>query len=130
MPIRASEKSRYPGDWKQISQRIRFERGGGLCEWQGCKAPHGEVIMRLRIAPEIWRSINGEDLCEADPDYRAVKVVLTVAHLDHQPENCEESNLMSLCQLHHLRLDKHQHRRNAATSRRARKNNLELFAIN
>jgi hypothetical protein len=37
---------------------------------------------------------------------------------------------MSLCQLHHLRLDKHQHRRNAATSRRARKNNLELFAIN
>ena len=32
--------SRYPHNWRSISQRIRFERAGGKCEH--CGAVHGE----------------------------------------------------------------------------------------
>lgn len=32
-------------------------------------------------------------------------VVLTIAHLDHTPENCDPSNLRALCQQCHNRYD-------------------------
>jgi len=43
-------------------------------------------------------------------------VVLTVAHLDHQPENCDPANLMAMCQACHLAYDRDHH----ADTRRAR----------
>ena len=39
MPIRPEMKDLYPADWPAVSQRIRFERAGGKCEWRG--AVHG-----------------------------------------------------------------------------------------
>ena len=33
------------------------------------------------------------------------RVVLTVAHLDHTPENCDPSNLRALCQRCHNKYD-------------------------
>ena len=33
------------------------------------------------------------------------KVVLTIAHLDHTPENCSEENLKALCQKCHNSYD-------------------------
>ncbi len=86
MPIRAENRGRYPADWAAISARIRFGRAGGRCEWiedgRRCAARHGEP------AP-----LSG------------ARVVLTVAHLDHAPENCEDGNLRAWCQLHHNRYD-------------------------
>lgn len=35
MPIRPENRDRYPRDWKQISERIRFERAQGRCECEG-----------------------------------------------------------------------------------------------
>jgi hypothetical protein len=54
-------------------------------------------------------------------------VVLTVAHLDHQPENCADDNLKAMCQRCHLRYDVPHHQRNAAATRRTKKQNHELF---
>lgn len=34
-----------------------------------------------------------------------IKVILTIAHLDHDINNNEYDNLKALCQLHHLRHD-------------------------
>lgn len=34
---------------------------------------------------------------------------LTVAHLDHTPENCDRQNLMAMCAPCHLRYDARQH---------------------
>jgi 5-methylcytosine-specific restriction endonuclease McrA len=76
MPIRPENKGRYPKDWKQISYRIRFERAGGLCEV--CGAAHGQP-----------HPLTGST------------VVLTVAHLDHTPENCADDNLKAMCQKCH-----------------------------
>lgn len=36
---------------------------------------------------------------------KQVKIVLTVAHLDHTPENCADENLKALCQKCHNRYD-------------------------
>jgi 5-methylcytosine-specific restriction endonuclease McrA len=81
MPIRAENRSRYPKNWKAISRAIR-ERAGGMCEWERCQAVNGLPHPRT-----------------------GSKVVLTVAHLDHTPENCDPSNLMAMCQRCHNRYD-------------------------
>ena len=107
-PIRASERDRYPKDWRAISQRIKA-RSGGLCEsvpgQPGCGAVHGQ----------------------RHPITKAI-VVLTVAHLDHNPENCADENLRALCQRCHNRYDQKHRQKNAATTRRTKKRNGELFA--
>jgi hypothetical protein len=51
-------------------------------------------------------------------DERAIRVVLTVAHLDHDPAHNDDANLRAWCQLHHLRYDAALHARNAAETRR------------
>jgi len=49
------------------------------------------------------------------------KVVLTVAHLDHNEANCDPANLRALCQRCHLRHDLQQHMANAALTRRRKR---------
>lgn len=44
-------------------------------------------------------------------------VVLTTAHLDHTPENCDPSNLVPMCQACHLSLDRGHHQVTAALTR-------------
>lgn len=89
MPIRPENKARYPKDWPEISRRIR-ERSGGQCERE---------INGIRC-----EAINGK----SHPITGSI-VVLTVAHLDHQPENCADDNLKAMCQRCHLRYDMHHH---------------------
>lgn len=130
-PIRASERAKYPADWPAIRARI-LARADGRCEFtcadgRRCNAPDRELIFRLRRDLEAWRSPTGADCGEGDPDYRGVVVVLTVAHLNHDPADCRDENLRAGCQLHHLRHDVTHHRRNAAATRRAHKRNGDLF---
>ena len=37
MPIKAEMRWFYPIDWPQLSQHVRFERAGGVC--QLCRRP-------------------------------------------------------------------------------------------
>ena len=108
MPIRESEKARYPADWKAISLRIRT-RANWTCEgspaYPDCRAKNA--------APH---PVTGS------------RVVLTVAHLDHQPENCADENLRAMCQRCHLTYDAAHHAKNAAAGRRSRKAIGDLFA--
>ena len=116
MPIRASEKARYPKDWKAISARIRT-RSHGQCE---C---HGECgLHRDHPGPRRCQERQG-DLAR----WAKGRVVLTVAHLDHQPENCADDNLKAMCQRCHNRYDSPHRRTNAARTRRAQKQTQELF---
>ncbi len=143
MPIRESEKARYPADWKAISATVRAE-AGNCCEW--CRAPNGETIWR-GITPDgvtVWRAFEwtayenglcadtGTEVPDTTPDTvdyaKSVRIVLTVAHLDHQPENCARDNLKALCQRCHLRYDAAHHARNSAATRAARRALGDLFA--
>jgi hypothetical protein len=130
-PIRASEKDKYAKDWPAVRARI-LTRAEGRCEFlcvdgRRCNAPDLELVFRSKRNPEIWRSPHGGDCGEADPDCYGVKVVLTVAHLNHDPSDNRDENLKVGCQLHHLRHDSKHHQANAAATRRAKKNNAELF---
>lgn len=79
MPISEERKKLYPANWKQISAIVRI-KAGNKCEI--CDAEN-----------EKPHPITGS------------KVVLTVHHLDFNPSNNEEYNLVALCQRCHVRLD-------------------------
>lgn len=110
MPISKENAARYPKDWRAISTRIRFERAGGRCECEGecgkhlpgvrCEGRHGHPNPRT-----------GRTIC------------LTVAHLDHIPEHCDDSNLRAFCNSCHLAYDADHHaanRRKSQAAKRAR----------
>jgi len=143
MPIRPSERAKYPRDWPEISWRIR-DRAGWRCECTGqcgeshqipcldqleCGAPNGDLIIRDKSEPRWFERHTPCSGCVGgDPECaRAIKVVLTVAHLDHDPTNNDERNLLACCQRCHLRIDRHEHVKNARATRRSRKAARELF---
>lgn len=78
MPIKPENKKRYPKNWKEIRQDI-LARANNKCEFCG-------------IENHTIRE-NGS------------LVVLTIAHLDQTPENCDYSNLRALCQKCHNNYD-------------------------
>ena len=116
MPI---DYSTYPSNWKsEIRPRI-LERAGHCCEW--CKVPNRS---------EVWRDNNGkwhlaDEFIDAHSEcsgyemdkrypgwedhepFKFVKIVLTIAHLDHDEDNheVEDNRLAALCQRCHLRYD-------------------------
>jgi hypothetical protein len=100
MPIRKSQRGRYPKNWPAISWHIRFVRANSQCECEGeCGLHHGRRCQERHGEKATWA--NG-------------KIVLTVAHLNHVPEDVSKSNLKAMCQTCHNRYDR-EHR--AATRR-------------
>lgn len=85
MPIRPENVNRYPDDWADIRRRI-LARAGNRCEgsppYPDCRAANHE---RHPVTGSI--------------------VVLTIAHLDHEPENCDAANLRAWCQRCHNTYD-------------------------
>jgi hypothetical protein len=54
-------------------------------------------------------------------------VVLTVAHLNHTPEECGDDNLKAMCQGCHLHYDRKHHAETSYRTRREGKVIRELF---
>jgi hypothetical protein len=97
MPIRPENKARYPKDWKTVVvPRIRA-RSGNRCE---CTGQCGQTHMWDAANPGRCSEINGAFIGEGD-----AKIVLTVMHLNHQPEDCRDENLLHACQGCHNRYD-------------------------
>jgi 5-methylcytosine-specific restriction endonuclease McrA len=90
MPIKPENKSRYPKDWPLIRERIR-ERAGDKCENCG--------VVNYSYVNKFTR-----ELCLQDEE-NTIRIVCTTAHLDHNPENCDDKNLAFLCQRCHNRYD-------------------------
>jgi 5-methylcytosine-specific restriction endonuclease McrA len=92
-PIRPENKHRYPRNWNEIRTKI-LTRAKNRCEMCGAenRYPHPITLS---------------------------KVVLTIAHMDHTPENCADDNLKALCQRCHNRYD-------AKTRARGRKERAEI----
>lgn len=136
MPIRRELLPLYGPDWPALSHRIRFERARGRCE--ACGRPHRHIIIALAdgrwsdpaTAPR-WRAPLGEPI--RDPTVRdlrtarLVRVVLTTAHLDHNPANSADENLAAWCQRCHLAHDLQHHLANRRLTFRARLAFADLF---
>lgn len=102
--------SKYPPDWKQIRQRT-LQRAQMQCE---C---HGECGLH-RTTPGPRRC------CERHGDtaqWAKGKVVLTIAHLNHDTQDNRPENLKAMCQRCHLRYDADLHARNSARTREMRR---------
>jgi len=133
MPIRPSERDRYPADWLAVRESV-LVRAGNRCE--RCGASNHEVIERHASEPwyvtgdgKVQHADTGERLDVDNDEWesgRLVRIVLTVAHLDHSPEHNDPTNLRALCQRCHLRHDAAQHARNARATRRSRGGQLDL----
>ncbi|MBN3815864.1 hypothetical protein G3N57_04245 [Paraburkholderia sp. Se-20369] len=139
MPIKPENRGRYPADWPEIRARI-LARAGSRCEQ--CRVENGDTIVRgidkdagtfqrFEGGGEVYAADDGRMLgyCKAS-EYcgnRWTNVVLTIAHLDHVPEHCEDNNLKALCQRCHLAYDAEHHAATARETRRARKAIGDLF---
>lgn len=140
MPI---DYKNYPANWKtEIRPRI-LQRAGNKCEC--CLVPNYEIILRGTWGEkqvyqiddtgaihdaETGRHITSAyvgDVWNGHPSEKPIKVVLTIAHLDHDTNNNEDSNLKAMCQRCHLLYDKHHHIKNSKETNRKKKRQIELF---
>lgn len=122
MPINPELKHLYPADWAEISHRIRFQRAGGKCE--RCGVPHGHFRDEFEAVhdPKTWASLQAQGFI-----WRATRIILTTAHLDHDPTNNDEQNLAALCQRCHLRHDLAHHLMSRRLNREKANNQQRLF---
>lgn len=133
MPIKPENRARYPKDWPEIRARI-LQRAGMRCEHDGCAARHraegywrnGAFVPMSRALRDAGCKVGDSIDCSDGSIIKLIRIVLTIAHLDHTPENCDDSNLRAMCQRHHLAYDAEHHKQTAYATRRARANTLEL----
>lgn len=88
MPI---DYRKYCKDWKLRSRFIRFYRARNKCEI--CGAINYSYVNK-----------HTRELCLPN-EQNAIRIVLTVAHLDHNVNNNSFFNLKAMCQRCHLRYD-------------------------
>ena len=126
MPMNLAD---YPLDWPWISQQIR-DQADDRCEF--CDVANGAVGARDRFGTwhyevEIdgMNSDVGESLFGGYP--HIIRIVLTVAHLDHDKTNSDPANLRALCQKCHLNWDRERHiaKRSETYARRRRERDAE-----
>lgn len=130
MPIKPENKNLYPSDWPDISARIRT-RDKNRCKF--CKVRQYAVGWRDKdgrfyplggnvMLEDYGQGIDAETggrltfkkareiaIHQTEMSWdgtRYIVIVLTVAHLDHNPENCTDENLAALCQWCHNRYDR------------------------
>lgn len=122
MPI---DYKKYPPNWKtEIRPRI-MERANNTCEFEGCDFKHLEMVWSVKNKGKTIGWFRDFDVANSHPKsfeskfdkYRGhavvvpnpkkVKVVLTIAHLDHDEENhdVKDERLKAACQICHLRYD-------------------------
>jgi hypothetical protein len=120
MPIKPENRHLYAKDWAWIRMEI-LERAGYCCEFCGVQdrswgwrdkagqfqyaTPSVLKAAGFTKPPFSIRSLEGNLL-------RIIEIVLTVAHLDHNPEHNDPSNLKALCQRCHLNHDRRHHIKN------------------
>lgn len=136
MPIKPENKHRYPPNWKQIRASI-LKRARNRCEhckvrqygighWSGETFYYegGNIYYddfqytgSYKEARAAADHIN--EWCDGEP--KRIVIVLTIAHLNHTPEDCRDANLRALCQRCHLRYDAQHHAQTAARTRRKKR---------
>ena len=102
MPI---DYKKYPSNWKTLRELVLF-RANNQCEL--CFLPNHLQIFRHKKTGEPLRFKDvfiSEHKAYDMKDYKKVKIVLTIHHIDYNKENNHEKNLIALCQRCHLRLD-------------------------
>lgn len=134
----------YPPNWfNEIRPRI-LKRANNCCEF--CKVPNSVYVFRGKLdGQEVYQRSDGNIYAypsgkyittdvfapvapiNDDPLRTAIKIVLTIMHLDHDPENWQvkDERLKAGCQKCHLAYDAPE----KARKRRVKKYEGSLFPI-
>lgn len=127
LPIRAELRQFYGKEWRTVTRPRILARAGNCCE--SCKKPNGRRLWvwkprdtrdqywTLTKARQEWHYVSaggrggnfvlyGVQWREA----RRIRVVLTIAHLNHVAGDDRDENLRALCQWCHLDYDQDHHR--------------------
>jgi 5-methylcytosine-specific restriction endonuclease McrA len=116
MPIRPEMRHFYGKEWRTVIRPRILARDLHQCK--RCGKPDRTRVKVLRdgsgrwLDPKFrtWRDRHGAAINRPRGGRRhSITVVLTIAHLDHQPWNNEDGNLAALCQHCHLKHDARQH---------------------
>lgn len=111
----------YHPDWRSISRQIK-DQADWVCEF--CGAAHGAAFVRMDFGDGPVRVFIARDdqreLCER-ASVPIKRIVLTVAHLNHETQDNDPCNLRALCQACHNRWDAPHRAKNAAQTRRRRR---------
>lgn len=128
MPIKPENRKLYPSNWKAISASIR-DRAGNKCEEcgldngvRGFRRKNGEFV---KHDCELSGCLN--ECLYDDEKPRFFTIVLTVAHLNHDPSDCRPENLKAWCQKCHLSYDKEHHMKNSRETRDRKRGLQNLF---
>lgn len=122
------DRALYPENWEQTGAVIR-ERAQGRCECMGECGLHPPIPTRLPDGSTTQIARRCREIHGTDARWARGRVILTVAHLDHDPANNDPENLRALCQRCHNRIDTEDRQKHAAETRRRKKGNGELFDV-
>lgn len=100
MPIRPENKKLYPKNWAKIRSNI-LARAEYCCEF--CFLRNYEL--GIRDEGYFYGLTSTHKQGQFYGGRKVIKIVLTIAHLDHDPTNNDYSNLKALCQQCHNRYD-------------------------
>ncbi len=138
MPIKPENRARYPKDWKTIRTEV-LARAENRCEWEGCGLENKALGLR-DLTGKWWPFVDFENgrvpdsirfEKDGETEKNGMRIILTIAHLDHTPENNGEPgnrpNLRAWCQYHHLRYDAKHHAESSRKTRNAKKRQEVLF---
>lgn len=132
----------YPPEWKTVIRPAILKRAGDKCEFCGvenkkwifrCKWDGYECYQDsdggLFFAENSKKIDNNTEFWDLEPlgKDKAIKVVLIIAHLDHDVTNNDYSNLKALCQRCHLRHDAKFHSSNRKNNKNNKEKSLKLF---
>lgn len=124
MPIRPGWRHLYRGPEYHAQRERMLARAGGRCEQ--CGVPDRIFARRVdgwwfEKTTRRWRWPNCGAFLLSQPAGRLREpyIVLTMAHLDHDPTNNADENLKMLCQWCHLNYDKLHHAETRATRKDA-----------
>lgn len=124
MPI---NYKKYPPNWKSEIRPAALERAAHKCEF--CGVTDKSLIHRYGPSKSSWiywpEGMEGE--AWTLDGLKATKIVLTIAHMDHDVTNNDPANLKALCQKCHLGYDKTHHLKNASETRRKKLKMNDLF---
>jgi hypothetical protein len=118
-PISRDKAALYPKNWREIRaailKRARDEDGITRCECRGECGLHRSDSERRRGPRRC------EEIHTAPAKWARGKVVLTIAHLNHDPTDNRIDNLKALCQRCHNRYDQPHRQANARATRRRKR---------
>lgn len=118
----------YPDNWKTEIRPAILTRAFNHCEF--CNIKNNRIVIRgFYGETEVYQDDNGS-IYDANTsewiggDYLGtvganpfIKIVLTIAHLDHETTNNDYANLKALCQRCHNRYDREYRNNNIKAKR-------------